>query len=257
MTTTAERPDWATADTDLTGKTVLVLGGAGGVGEGITRSLLDAGATVIATARAQPKLDDLTERVAHPALRTRALDLLEAGLDDTVAEIVERHGRLDGAVVAVADYGISGRKRIIDMTDAEWDRVVQLNQAAPFRAFRSVVPALVPGGALVHINGFSAEVPYPGIGVGGSSSAATKALTRTLAEELKDDNVRVYEVILGFIRTRPRQLAGVDNPAWIPAAHVGTHVAELLAGNSPLAATVLQYFVTRDQGPSPTPPEIG
>ena len=128
MTTTVEHPNWATAGTDLTGKTVLVVGGAGGVGEGITRSLLSAGATVIATARTQPKLDDLAERVAHPGLATQALDLLHAGLDEAVAGIVERHGPLDGAVIAVADYGISDRKRIIDMTDAEWDRVVQLTR---------------------------------------------------------------------------------------------------------------------------------
>ncbi|WP_433513662.1 SDR family oxidoreductase [Nonomuraea sp. CA-143628] len=259
MTTTIELPSWAQPDTDLSGKTVLVIGGAGGVGEGITRALLDAGAAVIATARTQAKLDDLAERIDDANLTTLRLDLTGPDLDDTLAALVDRHGRhgrLDGVVVSVADWGRQGPKGILDLTDAEWEALVEQNQTTVFRAYRALVPALAPEGAIVHINGFSAEIPYPANGVMALTAAATKSMVRTIAEELKGAGLRVYEVILGVIRTRPRQLAGIDNPRWIPAVEVGMHTAELVAGNSPLAESALQYFVTREAGPSLTPPEM-
>jgi hypothetical protein len=51
------------------------------------------------------------------------------------------------------------------------------------------------------------------------------------------------------IRTRPRLLAGFDDPRWIPATDVGVHIAELLAGSSPLTGSVLHYLVDRAAGP--------
>lgn len=254
MTSTLELPSWAQPGTDLTGRTVLVIGGAGGVGEGVTRAMLRAGATVIATARTESKLEDLAARTADANLNTHTLDLTGHDPAQTVAAIVERHGRLDGIVISTADWSRGGGKRIIDLTDAEWEAVIEQNQTSLFRAYRLLIPALAPSGAIIHINGFSAEIPYPPHGVGALTAAAGKSMTRTVAEELRGEGLRVYELILGVIRTRPRQLAGIDNEGWIPAADVGTHTAELVAGNSPLADSALQYFVSRNAGPSRTVP---
>lgn len=63
MTETITAPAWARHGTDLSDKTVLIVGGAGGVGEGVVRVLLACGATVVATARTRAKLDDLAARV--------------------------------------------------------------------------------------------------------------------------------------------------------------------------------------------------
>lgn len=257
MTTiTAATPFWAQQGTDLTGDTVLVVGGAGGVGEGITRALLGAGARVVVTGRSEAKLADLRDRIDHPQLAVRSLGLLDPQLPDAVAQLVTEHGPLKGAVLSVADWGRQGRKRLIEFTDEEWREQFEQNQTTIFRAYRALVPALPPAGVLVHINGMSAEVPFPGAGAVAAGSAATKSLTRTIAEEEGgQDGPRIHEVILGYIRTRPKQLAGNDDPAWIPATDVGTHVTELIAGNSPLADEVLSYFVDSTAGPllSPAP----
>lgn len=79
-------------------------------------------------------------------------------------------------------------------------------------------------------------------------------MTRTVAEEIGGRGPRVYEVILGMIRTRPKQLAGMDDLGWIPATDVGFHVTELVAGTGRLSGTVLHYFVDRASGPQPAPP---
>ena len=127
--------------------------------------------------------------------------------------------------------------------------LIDRNQTTIFRAYRSLIPALPPDGAIVQLNGLSADLPFPGAGGVALTAAATKSMTRTVAEELRGDGPRVYEVVLGVIRTRQRQLAGIDDPRWIPATDVGVHVAELVAGVSPLAGSVLHYLVDRADGP--------
>ena len=256
MTETIQAPAWAQNGTDLSGKTVLVVGGAGGVGEGIIRALLADGATAVATSRTRAKLDDLAARVDDPDLLVRPLDVMGDDLGKDVGELLDEHGPFDGVVIAIADWGAQGRKDLLDLADDEWEALIAANQTSVFRAYRALVPAIKPSGMIAQINGFSAEVPYPKAAVVGASAAATKAMTRTMAVEIGGRGPRVYDVILGYIRTRPGQLAGWDDPDWIPAADVGFHMAELVAGNAPLAGTVLHYFVDRDSGPRPTPPEL-
>lgn len=256
MTTTLTVPVWAQPDTDLADKTVLVVGGAGGVGEGVTRALLSRGAAVVATARTQSKLDDLRDRINNPGLTVQTLDLMEPGLDRTARGFAAEHGPLAGVVISVGSWGEGGRKGLLAHTDDEWDTLIAANQTSVFRAYRSLVPVVAPGGMVAQINGMSAEIPFPGSAVVAATAAATKSLTRTLAAELGGQGTHVYEVILGVIRTRPRQLAGIDNAAWVPAGDVGVHIAELVAGTSPLAAEVTHWFVNPATGPQTTLPRM-
>ncbi|XVU29827.1 SDR family oxidoreductase [Actinoplanes sp. CA-054009] len=246
-----ESPAWATPGTDLTGRTVLVIGGAGGVGEGVTRALLARGATVVVTSRRQSTLDDFTTRVGDPRLRGETLDLIDPALGERAAALKATYGPFDGVVLSVADWGRQGRKPLLALTDAEWDDLIVQNQTTIFRAYRAFLPTLAPGGMTAQLNGLSADLPFPGAGGVALTAAATKSMTRTIAAELGGRGPRVYEVILGVIRTRARQLAGVDDERWIPATHVGTHIAELVAGTSPLAGDDLHYFVDLTEGPRP------
>jgi NAD(P)-dependent dehydrogenase (short-subunit alcohol dehydrogenase family) len=252
-------PGWHGVPADLTGATTLVVGGAGGVGEGVVRALLLAGAAVVVGGRDRGRLDGFAARLRTEGadvrrLTTAVLDGLSADLDDAVQALVDEHGRFDLAVVSVASWGDQGRTPLLALTDAEWDALVAGNQTVVFRLYRALVPALAPTGALIQLNGMSADIPFPGAGGVALTAAATKSLTRTLAAELGGRGPRVHELVLGVVRTRARQLAGVDDPRWIDATQVGEHVAGLAAGISPLTGTVLQYFVDRVAGPLATPP---
>jgi hypothetical protein len=105
----------------------------------------------------------------------------------------------------------------------------------------------------VQLNGMSADIPFPGWAGLALAAAARKSLTRTVAAEIDGSGPRVYGVLLGMVRTRPRQLAGIDDPRWIPASDVGWHVAELVAGTSPVAGNDLHYFVDAAAGPRQEP----
>jgi NAD(P)-dependent dehydrogenase (short-subunit alcohol dehydrogenase family) len=249
-------PAWALPHTDLSGRTVAVIGGSGGVGEGVVRALLDRSATVVATGRDQERLGQLAARVDHPSLHTTVLDGLAPDLADRAAALVAEHGRLTGVVVSVASWGGQGRKPVLALTDPEWTALVEDNLTAVFRIYRELGAAMTDDGVLLQLNGLSADIPFPGNGVVALTAAAGKSMTRTVAVELQHSGRRVYEVLLGVVRTRARQEAGIDDARWLDGTDIGLHVAELVAGTSPLSGTVLQYFTDKTVGPTATPPEL-
>ncbi len=247
-------PAWEKTTPDLSGRTVVVVGGTGGVGEGVVRTLVNDGATVIATGRDAGRLAALRERVEIEddagSLLTEVLDT-EAELDTQVARITAQHGKLDGVILSVASWGEQGRKPALALTDREWDSLIDSNLTSIFRLLRAFVPALKPTGMLAHLNGLSADLPFPGAAGVALSAAATKSLTRTIAAELNGRGPRIYQVILGVVRTRARQEAGVDDLHWIDGEEIGAHLAGLVSGTSPLGGTTVHYFVDKSEGPQP------
>lgn len=257
MTTILSVPTWACPDTDLTGSTVLVVGGAGGVGEGVTRALLAAGATVVATARSAAKLKHLSARLAYPNnLVVRTLDLLNPGLAGTVAALVEQYGPLHSIGISVADWGQQGRKRLIDLSDEEWDVLLARNETTVFRAYRALIPALAPTGMIAQLNGMSADIPFPG---------ADGPRRHRGSRQVDDPHHRrgTTRRRAASVRDRPRrhpypppQVRRHRQPRLDPATDVGTHVAELVAGTSPLTGSTLHYFIDRVAGPQPGPTRV-
>lgn len=243
------RPAWETELTDLDGKTVVVVGGTGGVGEGVVAALLSRGATVVATGRDEGRLAALRSRLRDGRLHTVRLDAEAADLDDRVSALANEYGPFDGVVVAVASWGDQGRRPALSLSDDEWGHLLAANLTSVFRLFRAFLPVTRPSGVILQLNGMSADLPFPGAAGVALSAAATKSLTRTIAAEQGRRGPRFYQVILGVVRTRARQLAGVDDVRWLDGEEIGAHVAALVAGTSPLAEITVQYFTDKAVGP--------
>ena len=252
MTVTAQS-GWQGTRPDLTGKTVLVIGGSGGVGEGVVRTLVEDGARVVATGRDGARLDALrghiVGREGDGELITEILDAGGADLAQQAARLAARFGSFDGVVISVASWGEQGRKPALSLNDAEWDRLIEGNLTSVFKLLRAFVPHTKPTGMVAQLNGMSADLPFPGAAGVALSAAATKSLTRTIAAELAGRGPRVYQVVLGVVRTRARHEAGVDDARWLDSEQIGAHLAELLSGTSDLSPVALQYFVDRTDGP--------
>ncbi|MGY2897431.1 NAD(P)-dependent dehydrogenase (short-subunit alcohol dehydrogenase family) [Curtobacterium sp. PvP017] len=255
MNTTTDT--WTTDPADLSRSTVVVIGGSGGVGEGVVRAALAAGATVVATGRDERRLGELAERLGAlglaGTLHTRVLDAMAATLDADVTAMADEFGAFDGVVVSVASWGEQGRKPALALDDDEWQQLLDGNLTSVFRLFRAFLPVTARTGVLVQLNGMSADIPFPGSAAVALSAAATKSLTVTLAAELGGRGPRVVQLVLGVVRTRARQLAGIDDARWIDATQIGDHVVGLVAGTSPLSTEPLQYFTDRAEGPRPGP----
>ncbi|MBV7697350.1 hypothetical protein [Streptomyces sp. TRM70350] len=91
----------------------------------------------------------------------------------------------------------------MDVGDADSESVrAQLYPTSHFHALRAVTPLLSRDGALVHLSGFSAEIPYPFSALVGATNAAKKSLVTFLTAELDGAGPRTCELIIGPIRTR-------------------------------------------------------
>jgi NAD(P)-dependent dehydrogenase (short-subunit alcohol dehydrogenase family) len=181
-------------------KIALVTGGTSGMGLAAARRLLAEGAQVVITGRDKTRLDGAVEDLGGDdrvlAVRSDAASLPD--LDELMAAIRERHGRLD---VVFANAGVASFGPSDDITEAEFDRVVDINFKGVFFTIQKALPLLSDRAAIV-IN--ASWTLHRGLS-GGSLYSATKAavhnLSHTLATELAPRRIRVNSVSPGYIET--------------------------------------------------------
>ncbi len=104
--------------TNLDGRTVLFVGGAGGVGEGVVTALLAAGSRVVAAGRSRERFDVLVARIGEPRLATAVPDALGPEMDEVAPEVAGRHGPFDGVVVSAASMGDQDRTPALELSGA-------------------------------------------------------------------------------------------------------------------------------------------
>ncbi|QYR23559.1 SDR family oxidoreductase [Paenibacillus sp. sptzw28] len=234
----------------LFGKTIVVAGATGGIGEGVTKLLLQHGAKVVALGRNEDKLEQLRVYLSS-SVDTSNLITLQVNLDqdregsrEVYDKLKERFGYLDGAVVAIGTWGEANR-RLIDVSDELWEQAIQDNLTSHFRTLRTLVPLLKTDGALIHLSGLSADSPYPGAGLIGLTNAAKKSLVLTMAAEQESIGPRIYELIIGPIRTRERVARGVARANWYDPEDLGGFMSELIQGDTEASQKPLHYMIQR------------
>ncbi len=188
---------------DFTGKVAIVTGGTKGVGRGISRRLLEAGADVIVCGRNQP--DEL------PTYEGRSAHFLAADVRDVeqIAAVVEtateRFGRLDTLI------NNAGGAPPADASTASprfSEKIVALNLIAPLNFSQQanrVMQAQESGGTIVNIASVSALRPSPGTAAYGAAKAGLISLTQSLGVEWAP-KVRVNTIAAGMIRTEQAHL---------------------------------------------------
>jgi Tropinone reductase 1 len=179
----------------LEGRTALVTGATAGIGLAITEELLRFGATVVGVARDRERLAQ-GER-DHPGTRGIAADVANAEQRATLFDGIER---LD---ILVNNAGTNVRKKVVDYTDDEYERVRNLNQDSVFDLCRRAHPLLRASGSASVVNIASiAGVRHLGTGAPyAMTKAAVLMLTQALAAEWARDGIRVNAVAPWYIRT--------------------------------------------------------
>ncbi|MBC9724790.1 SDR family oxidoreductase [Streptomyces sp. TRM68367] len=186
------------AITDLSGSVAVVTGGTRGVGAGIARALLEAGAAVVICARRAP--DEPVEGGGRTA-RFLPVDLRD---QDSAGVFFERirddYGRLD---TLVNNAGGTPYRLLGEGGGARHARVVELNLLAPLTASLAayeVMRGQSGGGSIVMIGSVSGSRPSPGSAAYGAAKAGLEHLARTMAVEWAP-HVRVNTLVLGMVRT--------------------------------------------------------
>jgi NAD(P)-dependent dehydrogenase (short-subunit alcohol dehydrogenase family) len=188
---------------DLAGRVAIVTGGGRGVGRGISRRLLDAGAEVVICGRNQP--DTLPEgggRRAHFV----AGDVRDVeSIDAIVRATCERFGRLD---VLVNNAGGAPAADAATASPRFHEKIIALNLVAALhfsQRANAVMQTQPEGGVIIQISSVSALRPSPGTAAYGAAKAGLLALTQSLAVEWAP-RVRVVAVAAGMVRTEQSHL---------------------------------------------------
>ncbi|MFG3722951.1 SDR family oxidoreductase [Streptomyces massasporeus] len=184
--------------TDLSGRVAVVTGGTRGVGAGITRALLEAGAEVVTCAR---RPADHPVAAAGRTARFLPVDLRdEEAVAAFFAQVGGEYGRLD---VLVNNAGGTPYRLLDEGGAARHSRVVELNLLAPLTASLAAYEQMRTqpgGGSIVMIGSVSGSRPSPGSAAYGAAKAGLEHLARSMAVEWAPD-VRVNTLVLGMVRT--------------------------------------------------------
>lgn len=181
-------------------KVWMVTGASRGIGLALCRFLLDAGRSVVATAR-NPA--DLHKKLRQNGERFLVLPLDitdQAQVETAVAQAHSHFGRID---VLVNNAGIVMDAQLIKMTEDQFDKVIDINLKGTYNMARALVDTMVAQGAGVILNASSVVGVYGNFGQ--TNYAATKfgviGMVKTWAKELGKKGIRANAVCPGFVGT--------------------------------------------------------
>jgi NAD(P)-dependent dehydrogenase (short-subunit alcohol dehydrogenase family) len=188
---------------DLTGKVAIVTGGGKGVGRGITRRFLEAGAEVVICGRTEP--EEISSAGGREATFVAADVRDVEQIDRAVQFTAERFGRLD---VLVNNAGGAPPAEAATASPRFSEAILRLNLIAPLnfaQRANAVMQRQDTGGSIINIASVSALRPSPGTAAYGAAKAGLLSLTQTLAVEWAP-KVRVNAVAAGMVRTEQSHL---------------------------------------------------
>jgi len=182
----------------LEDKIALVTGASRGIGAAAARLFAREGATVVLAARTESALKALAEDI--PGASYVVTDLGDvASIDNAVATVIERHGRLDVAFNNGA-LGVPPHP-IADFPEDDFDLVMRVNLKGVFYAVSAEVKAMTRGGAIVNTSSVGSLRGNPPLPAYGAAKRAVNSITESAAVTYGPNGIRVNAIAPGLTMT--------------------------------------------------------
>jgi NAD(P)-dependent dehydrogenase (short-subunit alcohol dehydrogenase family) len=188
---------------DLTDRIAVVVGGTSGLGRAIAIGLADAGADVVPTGRRANLAEAVAREVEDRGRRSLAMttDVTDTHSVQALADkTIEKFGKVD-ILVNAAGYTI--RRPTLDVSDDEWEGILDVNLTGMLRAGRAFGRHMTGRryGRIINIGSLTSVVALHEVAAYGASKAGVAALTKSLAVEWAPYNVCVNAILPGVFRT--------------------------------------------------------
>lgn len=189
----------------LKGQVALVTGGSRGIGEAIALGLAEAGVDVAVASRKLPELENVAQEVRKLGRRSLAVSA-NTGRSQDIAYLVQKvmaeFGRIDILINNAGTNPVLGP--VLDEDERAWDLTFNVNVKGYFLLAQAVCRIMKEqgGGKIVNLASHAGITPHPDIGVYSVTKAAIIMLTKVLAQEWGEYNIRVNSIAPGVIQTR-------------------------------------------------------
>jgi NAD(P)-dependent dehydrogenase (short-subunit alcohol dehydrogenase family) len=232
----------------LKGRRALVTGGASGIGLAVAKRFLAEGARVV--------IADLNDKEATAAVAQSGGKLGKtigdvSKLADAERMVNEAVTQLGGLDILINNAGIETMGSVTTARDDEWERQININLNGVYRMSRFGVPKMIEsgGGSIVNMSSVGGLVAVKEFSAYGASKAAVIQLTRSMAADYAENNIRVNAVCPGAADTpllqRSCSRLGGDNPEQMKELFAGFTLLKRIARAEEIAAAIL--FLASDE----------
>jgi NAD(P)-dependent dehydrogenase (short-subunit alcohol dehydrogenase family) len=188
---------------DLADRTAVVVGATSGLGKAIALGLADAGADVVPTGRREKLAREVAAEVEARGRRSLAISA-DVSSSDSMQRLadaaLEKFGKVD---ILVNAAGRTVRRATVDVSDEEWNEIMDTNLTGMLRACRVFGRHMIERryGRIINIGSLTSVVALHEVAAYGASKAGVAALTRSLAVEWAPHGVCVNAILPGVFRT--------------------------------------------------------
>lgn len=181
------------------GKTAVVIGGTSGIGRAIALGFARDGADVVATSRSASNVEDTAVTLREIGADTVEVtcDVTDRGTLETLRETAT--DELGGVDVLVNSPSSIVRRDIADVTESEWDAILDVQLDGTYRATQVFAPEM-EAGSIVNIASLSADLAMPELAAYSTAKGGLDSFTRVAAQEFAPD-IRVNAIRPGFIES--------------------------------------------------------
>jgi NAD(P)-dependent dehydrogenase (short-subunit alcohol dehydrogenase family) len=189
--------------TDFDGKAAIVTGGALGIGQAVAKKLAEEGASVVICSDREDQVEEAAEELRGEKLEVQSLRADVTSSDDMrrlVAFTVENYGGVD---ILVNSAGVQRYGTVAETEEEVWDEVLAINLKGIYLASKHAIPEMRErgGGAIVNLSSVQAFASQKGVAAYTASKGGINALTRAMALDHAEENIRVNAVCPGSVDT--------------------------------------------------------